>query len=70
MPEGGFQDDLKKQVLETAKQEVLRRVEALKCPVHGQHPRRRKEIHQSDRVDFDFDCCCKALAEMIQKELK
>lgn len=67
--EGGFRRDLKREVLEAAQREVLRRVESLECPVHGKRPVKRAESHAPGKVDFNFDCCCNTLAEMIQKEL-
>jgi uncharacterized metal-binding protein len=63
-------DALKQAVLETAKQAILKRVGAARCPEHGQHAKIVCTGLTSNNMTFEVSGCCQELVEDVKSKLK
>lgn len=61
--------DFEKAILRAAAQVLIRRVESMRCPEHGQHASIVVTGSSASNMDFTVSGCCEKLEEDVKSKL-
>ena len=69
-----FGENIRRGVQKLVEESTIRRIEAARCPVHGQSPKNVKVTISGEKVTWTFEKCCdeleKAAAAMFNERLE
>ena len=65
-----FGKRLKDQGMRLAQDGIVRRLEAVRCSVHGDRPRNIRVSNASGKLTFSFTACCDGLRTQVASELR
>lgn len=65
-----FQNALERAMFESVRQQIERRVSAVRCPVHGTAPTIRAKGRSLDRLTFDVSGCCDRAVSVVRAKLQ
>ncbi len=62
--------DFEKVILKAAAQAIIKRVESVRCPEHGQHANIVATGSTPSNIEFKVSGCCEKLVEVVKAKLK
>ena len=62
-------EKMKEAAVEMVKDNLRARIEAVRCPIHNQNAKAIIKEGPADKLNYEIQGCCAALAEQVKKAL-
>jgi len=62
-----FGPEMEKSLKNAVEEEIRKRVESIKCPIHGKHAHVVSFDRSGSKVNYNIGGCCDALKEAVEK---
>lgn len=57
-------------VFEEAESALDERISRVRCPEHGSHPTKIHKFREGDAIRFQWEACCDALNDAVERSLR